>query len=121
MGDFNCVMYALGLTARIETPCRPLGHFFADTVFLRSLIDRSILRPCTEANGALVVWSLAGTIKHVGVAIAQGRVASKWGIGYVYEHGVLEVPKSYGDALTFYSAIESEDALNHLHQYWTRR
>ena len=75
--DFNCVMYALGLTTLIEKPCRPLGRFYADTAFLHSLIDCSILQPCAEADGELVVWSLAGTIKHVGVAVAPGRAASK--------------------------------------------
>ena len=120
LGDFNCVMYALGLTTLIEKPCRLLGRFYADTAFLHSLIDCSILQPCAEADGELVVWSLAGTIKHVGVTVAPGRAASKWGIGYVYEHGLLEVPKSYGEALAFYGAIDSNDALNHLCRYWTR-
>lgn len=120
LGEFNCVMYALGLTAKIETPCRPLGHFYADTVFVRSMIDHLILRPRAEADGALVVWSLAGTIKHIGVSVAPGRAASKWGIGHVYEHGVLEVPTSYGDALSFYGAIEPGDVLHHLLKYWSR-
>lgn len=95
LGDFNCVMHALDLTARLTEPCRPLGHFYADTIFLGSLIQRSILRPSEEPIGALVVWSAAGAIKHVGIVVAQGRASSKWGIGHVWEHGLLEVPSSY--------------------------
>jgi len=120
LGDFNCVMHALDLTARLETPNRLSGYFYADTVFLGSLIQRAILRPCAETEGAIVVWSVAGAIKHVGIVVAYGRASSKWGIGYVYEHGLLEVPKGYGDALAFYGPLESEVALNHLTQYWAR-
>jgi len=120
LGDFNCVMHALDLTARLETPNRLSGYFYADTVFLGSLIQRAILQPCGEAEGAIVVWSAAGTIKHAGLIVSQGRASSKWGIGHVYEHGLLEVPKSYGNELAFYGRLESEVALNLLTQYWTR-
>ena len=120
LGDFNCVMHALDLTARLETPNRLSGYFYADTVFLGSLIQRAILRPCAEAEGAIVVWSAAGTIKHVGLVVAHGRASSKWGIGYVYEHGLLDVPKSYGEKFAFYGPLESQVALNHLEQYWAR-
>jgi len=117
LGEFNCVMYALGLTARLESVCSMFGRFYADTSFLRYLIDRSILQPCHESAGALVLWSSGDSIKHVGVMVESGRARSKWGIGHVYEHGLSEVPLSYGESLSYYGALEPDVALSNLVNY----
>jgi len=87
LGRFNCVMYALGLVAALEPPCNFVGRFYADTGYFDSLIQQRGLSPCAEKKGALVVWTSAGATKHVGIMRDQGRAASKWGIGYVCEHG----------------------------------
>ena len=118
LGDFNCVMHALALVGRIKPPHSPVfGRFYADTGFLRFLIANKVLPPCAAENGALVVWSSADAIKHVGLVVGPGRATSKWGIGYVYEHALLEVPESYGDELLFYGAVNSAEALAQLHRY----
>ena len=118
---FNCVMHAFGLVNQIDPPCSPVsGRFYVDTIFFASLIDQALLEPCAEAEGALVVWSSAGAAKHVGVVVSPGRASSKWGMGHLYEHDLHEVPTSYGDELTFYSAISTDDAKNYLSEYWTQ-
>lgn len=118
--NFNCVMYALGLIRQIEPPCSAVsGRFYADTAFLESLIDQAVLQPCNEAAGALIVWSAAGTIKHVGVIVAPGRASSKWGASQVFEHGFHELPASFGEQSGCYAAITTEVALDHLVQFWT--
>ena len=118
--NFNCVMHAFGLIKQIEPPCHPVsGRFYVDIIFFASLIDQAILQPCTQAQGTLVVWSSAGAVKHAGVVVAPGRASSKWGLGHLYEHDLHEVPTSYGDELTFYSAISTDDAKNYLSDYWT--
>jgi hypothetical protein len=109
--DFNCVMYALDLVGMIDDPSgRPFGMFYADTLFLSSLIETGRLAPTVESKGALAVWSDNGHVKHIGVITNAGRAASKWGIGHLYEHGLFELPKSYGDEIAFYEPLDSEPA-----------
>jgi hypothetical protein len=120
LGEFNCVMYALGLVARLEYAMTPLGRFYANLPFLRRLIESGVLRTSEPEPGVLVVWSsgsLIDGIAHVGVLACLGRAISKWGIGHVYEHGLLEVPTQYGEPLAYYAPLTSEDALERLKEY----
>jgi hypothetical protein len=115
--NFNCVMYALGLVGALEHPCSPLGRFYAGTAFISSLISDGKLRPCEPDTGALVTWSSLEDLKHVGVLLAPDRAVSKWGIGYLYEHALLELPTTFGNQLAFYGALDADAALEHLHQF----
>ena len=117
LGDFNCVMHSLGLIGRLEYPCRPLGRFYADLAFLRSLIDSGELTPCTASAAALITWSNGDSIRHVGVLGYGERATSKWGCGHLCEHGVFEVPANYGDQLAFYSPIHPDVALDRLTRF----
>lgn len=118
--NFNCVMHAFGLIGQIEPPCSAAsGRYYADMNFLAYLIDQGVLQPCKRTAGALIVWSAAGTVKHVGVIVAPGCASSKWGTSHVFEHGFLEVPTSFGEQLDCYAAIAIEVALDHLVQFWT--
>jgi hypothetical protein len=114
--EFNCVMHALGLIGRIDDPSGkpPFNGWYADTNFLRWLIARGLLGPCEPAAGAIVTWSAGSVLRHVGVVVAPNRAISKWGVGHLWEHGLLEVPASYGDDLAFYHPIDPESALRHL-------
>lgn len=112
LGEFNCVMYALCLTARLEHSCSPLGRFYADTAFLDRLIEGKHLIPCLQKTGAIVVWRSEGRTKHVGVVAEIGRANSKWGIGFLFEHGLFEVPLGYGSDVVFYESIDAEQALS---------
>ena len=103
LGDFNCVMYALDIVGCFTEPCSPLGRFYADTAFLSTLIQNRDLVPAEESEGVLAIWSGNGTVKHVGIVLSRGKVVSKWGIGHLYEHGLLEVPQSYGDEIDFFA------------------
>jgi hypothetical protein len=117
--EFNCVMHALELVGRIEDPYgRPFSCWYADTAFLRSLIDRGVLQPSAPRPEAVVTWSSAEGLRHVGVLVAPDRAASKWGVSYVFEHGLLEVPANYGNQLAFYSPLEPDDALDHLKTFY---
>jgi hypothetical protein len=117
--EFNCVMHALNIVGRVQDPYgRPFARWYADTAFLRSLIDRGMLQPSKPITEAVVTWSSAEGLKHVGVLVAPDRAASKWGVGYLFEHGLLEVPVSYGDQLAFYSPLEPGDALIYLKQFY---
>lgn len=120
LGEYNCVMYALDLAARITEPCRPFGRFYADTEFLTELVQKGLLTPSTASQGNIIVWSDDERIKHVGIVSGQGMAISKWGIGNLYEHGFHEVPESYGCNLTFFEPIDGELALGMLSQFLAR-
>ena len=115
--EFNCVMHALDLVARMEEPCRPLGRFYADTGFLQWLIDTKVVATSSPVVGALVTWASNGQIRHVGTILTAERAVSKWGIGNLYSHGLLEVPSAYGDELAFYSPLGWEDGIARLTEY----
>lgn len=120
--DYNCVMYALDLVARLQEPCRPFGHFYADTNFLNALIQKRILTSSKEVPGNIIVWSDdAQQIKHVGIVSRKDMAISKWGIGNLYEHGFHEVPESYGCHLSFFEPIEAGTVLEALTKFHAGR
>lgn len=119
--DYNCVMYALDLVARMQEPCRPFGRFYADTEFLKALVKNGVLKPSSQLLGNIVTWSDDEKINHIGI-VTQGNMAtSKWGIGNLYEHEFHEVPDSYGCNLDFYEPVEFGIAFDMLSKYLARK
>lgn len=117
---FNCVMYALDIVGCFEEPTRPFGQFYADTGFLKFLIDNKHSNQTIESVNALVVWSNQETIKHIGICTSPNRATSKWGIGHLYDHEFTEVPISYGESISFYEPIDPDLTLNLLNEYHRR-
>ena len=119
--DCNCVMYAFDF--RMEEPSTPFGRFYANTDYLRWIIDQGHLVEAlgATADGRLAVYWNGESVKHVGVVRAGGRIASKWGIGFLYEHGAWEVPSTYGDSLRYFVPIDHDQAYNLLEVFHARR
>ncbi|MFC3110344.1 hypothetical protein ACFQAT_28945 [Undibacterium arcticum] len=117
LGDFNCVMYALNICP--EPPCSPLGRYYADTGYVRSLIDQGQLTEVGDnpPEGSLAIYFKEDTVMHIGRVRSPGRVVSKWGIGNLYEHAPLEVPSSYGNEVRYFSTIDKEKAFELLEQF----
>jgi hypothetical protein len=115
--DCNCVMYALDF--RMEEPLTLLGRFYANTDYLRRLIDQGRLVEAVEvpADKLLAVYWDGDSVKHVGVAGADGRIASKWGIGFLYKHSAWEVPLSYGNSIRYFAPINPDQAFDFLNNY----
>ena len=42
---------------------------------------------------------------------------SKWGVGGLYHHGLLEVPENYGSELRFFSSVDREFTLDRYVEY----
>ena len=113
---YNCVMYALGIEIDREyfamsTCCPEQVH--ASTEFLQFLYDEGDLierQDCVP--GCLVVYSREARFRHIGKAVEGGRVRSKWGIGHLYEHGLFEVPDSYGTEVRFFEPLDRETVLD---------
>lgn len=117
--DYNCAMYALDLVARLEVSCKPFGQFYADTKFLTALISVRLV-PAIEPVGNIVVWSDQDVVKHTGLVVAENRAASKWGCGNLYEHGMFEVPHSYGSELAYFEPISGDASVDLLRRYQLR-
>jgi hypothetical protein len=111
---YNCVMHALGLVGKMGEYPHPL--LAATTPFVNYLIDNA-LQPCDPKIGALVVWSSAGVIRHIGKLIALCRAESKWGHGILCTHGLEELPQRYGDVSGYYDATQCDSVLVHLRNF----
>jgi hypothetical protein len=115
---YTCAMYALDLVENDEYAGIVLASpkpIYASTAFVQRLIDRGTLVPLTQPKSdALVVYRLRGSVTHIGRMLSATRVESKWGIGHLYRHALLEVPMQYGDETEFYRAIDTDCALDAL-------
>ena len=115
---YTCAMYAFDLVEDEEYRNIVLaarGPVYASTGFVQRLIDHGTLEPLDQPlAGALVIYRLNGAVTHIGRMISRDRIESKWGIGHLYRHALLEVPSQYGDELEFYAAIDADAALDEL-------
>ena len=115
---YTCAMHAFDLVEDEEYAGLVLASpapVYASTGFVQRLIDRGVLeRLAQPQSSALVVYRLGRTVKHIGRTLSPERCESKWGIGHLYRHGLLEVPSDYGDCLEFYRAIDRDSALDEL-------
>jgi hypothetical protein len=125
---FNCVMYALDLVGRFEPQLQRLQglefRFLADTAFLQRALERRLLRdelsPLTAMPGDLVLYfdqpapGQAGPARprHVGKYLGPNRVASKWGPGELYVHGLWDLPLSLGRRVRYFAAPEHDAVLD---------
>jgi hypothetical protein len=117
----NCVMYALGLQDHADL-YQLLVHLtygadrsldiFMDTGYLQMLIDSGHLQETHETENCLVIYRVSDKITHIGLSVAPGRMASKWGTAHLFEHDFFESPLEYGDGVKFYAPIEGEFAVN---------
>lgn len=118
---YNCVMHAFNFTKNttyIKIASSHSWHIFAGASFMHWLIDRSYLTEVPQGSaGDLVLYFSRGNFKHIGTVGDRARITSKWGIGHLYEHEVLEVPSSYGDEVRFYSALSCADAYNYFVEF----
>lgn len=117
---YTCLMYIFDFAekpdyAAIATSGQ--GKIFAAGDFAHWLLANNLLVEVSQSDvreGDIVFYfSDAGRFKHAGRMLASGRVVSKWGTGHLYEHGVFEVPESYGAAARFFRGLSYEQAFEH--------
>ena len=117
--DFPIERYTCGVHAfyLIEDPTYVkiadcgLGRTFAGREFISFLLQNKLLSPRQSPTivGDLIVYFDGGTFQHVGRMKTDTRVVSKWGKGWLYEHGVWEVPSHYGQEIQYFVG-PNEDA-----------
>lgn len=101
---YNCFAYALGVYARPDYQRLADEHAKRtkppiDPVLMRGLVETGVL---TEHAGELrvgdiLVYEAEGAFVHAAKLVEEdGLCRSKWGSGHLYQHGLWELPTSYG-------------------------
>ncbi len=115
---YTCAVHALDLVEDEEYESIVMAsprHVFASPGFVQRLIDRHALEQIGQPQaGRLVVYRSAGAVIHIGKMLSPERVESKWGIGHLYRHGLLEVPLHYGDEIEFFNGVDLDTVLDEL-------
>lgn len=97
------------------------GRIFAASAFAHWLLDSGLLEEVNQADiqpGHIILYfSVDGRFKHASLIAGDGRVFSKWGIGHLYEHGLLEVPDSYGNQVRFFKALPYHVAFEYFRRF----
>lgn len=89
-----------------------------NTHFLKFLKDRTILLPVDRLSAGLVVtYSNAKGIRHVARAISKSMAESKWGLGHLYRHALMEVPSSYGSKLSYFTSPDAAAVVGEFVQF----
>jgi hypothetical protein len=121
---FTCFAFALGL-ARIQR-YQDLVRAHLDGALVNSAFVSTLLNgnEIHEINfGALscdnvVFYFSSGTLMHAGLIISpDGLVRSKWGGNEIHDHGIWDVPASYGDEVRVFEAPEADRVLELLEQH----
>jgi hypothetical protein len=108
----TCVPYALALTddPTYEGVRHAHRSIFAGADFMAWMIERHLDELHMPQPGCLVCYFSGDRWKHVGLMLPGQRVRSKWGVMPRYEHGIDEVPDTYGDDVRFYARPTSATA-----------
>lgn len=121
---FNCHAFTFGLwkhelfwQLRESHPkAWPDGTFVIDHL----LPQMSAVAPRDWREGAVVLYYEGDRLKHSG--LRQGRlVHSKWGDCHTWEHGLLEVPLSYGQRVLYYEAPTAQLVISAYVQFARQR
>ena len=89
--------------------------FFAGSEFARFVVESGTLVQISGDEAlpgeAVIYFDDQGVPKHAGKIVSEEkRIKSKWGGGLFLEHGLWEVPESYGNAVRFYRRLRAEKA-----------
>lgn len=106
---FNCVMFAFDLVDRVEPNVIQLDNkqigFLVDSAFLQNTLDHGLLTEIEQGQAApddLLVYFAKGKPMHMAKYLTCSHCLSKWGIGLLCEHGLWDLPRSYGDLVRYY-------------------
>lgn len=121
---YTCLMHVFDFAGKPEYAAiatSGLGRIFAASAFAHWLIERGLLAEVNQADvheGDLVFYfGDDGRFQHAGMCVTDGRVVSKWGIGHLYEHGLFEVPESYGTKVRFFRKLSYEEAFENFTRF----
>jgi len=121
---YTCLVHALDFAGKPEYVAiaeRGFNVVFAGPAFAHWLLDKGLLYEVAPSNaheGDLVLYfNEKRRFKHAGLSQGHHRVLSKWGIGHLFEHGLFEVPESYGTQARFFKKLPCDEAYAHFRAF----
>jgi hypothetical protein len=118
--QYNCFMYAFDMAE--DTTVQRIMEWLNPRTFKRDaypsskfacyLLEHSILsrtKNCDEEEG-IIMYFLDAVPKHAG-RIKAGRVTSKWGLGHLWEHGIYEVPSTFGHETRCFKTLTRQESV----------
>lgn len=105
-GNYNCFVYAFGLE---NDPVFLGGQNPIQKEFVRYLLAQHILEIVEQpVSDSLVFYEDdSGAITHGGIMRSANEVISKWMWGATIQHGLWDVPSSFGDKVFFCEPVPS--------------
>ena len=97
-----------------------LKNIAADTRFVRWLLATGALTeievPDDTAELVVLYFNKALPV-HAGIRRTDGRIISKWGTHPAYEHGLSDVPGTYGGWVRYFQKPTADEARRLFQQY----
>lgn len=115
---FNCHMFSLSVhtNSEIISLLKNGPHnLMVGSDFLNVLRRKQIL--VESQDGYLIVYFNKETPTHSGKLLEDGRVISKWGLDHLYNHGLWEVPASYGNEYKRFAMPKAADVVTAFREY----
>ena len=113
-GTYNCFEYALGLTDSRDYIEVKKQNVFANSEFINFLLENGLIEK--NGNDGVIIYFGEGAPKHAGL-FQSSKINSKWGTSLVFNHGVFEVPLSYGEECAVYKSVDKETMLEYFYNY----
>jgi hypothetical protein len=124
LDTFNCYAFALGIVdcPRYQELVETYRNgALANSGFMSALLMRGELAEIDLPKvrvGNLVLYMADGRMRHGGIVMAgRHTIRSKWGPSELYEHGLWEVPESYGAQVQFAGAPGRDRIIYLLERY----
>jgi len=115
---YTCFVHAFGFTEKPQYVLIAQNGFnsvYASPEFAHWLFDQGRLTEVTESdlvlNDLAFYTSTDGRFRHAAIFFGSGRFQSKWGLGYLFEHRLFEVPDSYGNSARFFRGLSYAQAI----------
>jgi hypothetical protein len=104
---YTCLMHVLEFTE--DTSYIAIAEFglrqtYAGRDFAHWMFDQGhleVVHSFGKRPNDFVFYFTDDVFRHVGILTANDRVLSKWGLGQLYNHGLWDVPASYGNEVRF--------------------
>lgn len=118
--NYNCFIYALGLDNNnaIKKDCS--GFIYSS--FFQKIIDCGALKHTDnpKKDDYVVYRNLKkypNIITHIGIVVDKKNIISKWSWGPLLKHRIFDIPKSYGDDVSFIKSVSKTKALKLYEKY----
>ncbi|MBY0529543.1 MAG: hypothetical protein K2P51_05060 [Rhabdochlamydiaceae bacterium] len=91
-----CHQYAFGRALSTYPICPDMPEH---KIYGGEILKKYFTVTTSPQKGDLVVYYDSISIKHWGIYLGDDRVESKWGLGSVYRHHLIDAPSEYSDTI----------------------